>query len=218
MVGFSGDPMVMRWRFALACSVLMALATGGASAGVYVGEGEGGVPVYTSHPPAQGFRQLLGDAADAGAASAVPNRETASARAARERLEPLIQRAARVHGVDAALLRAVLHVESRFNPAAVSKAGAAGAMQLMPATARRYGVSDRADARQSVDAGARHLRDLLRRYDGNVALALSAYNAGEGAVERHARRIPPYRETLTYVPEVMARAAGYRDLMVASHE
>jgi soluble lytic murein transglycosylase-like protein len=187
------------------------------SASVYVADSAGEAPVYVSHPPAEGFRLLLRDG-PLPAGDPVPNRETAAARVARERLEPLIRRAARAHGLDPALLRAVLHVESRFNPAAVSRAGAAGAMQLMPATARRYGVTDRVDAAQSVDAGARHLRDLLRRYDGNVALALSAYNAGEGAVERHARRIPPYRETLTYVPEVLARAEGYRGMAASPHE
>ncbi len=80
-------------------------------------------------------------------------------------------------------------------------------MQLMPATAARYGVTDAGDAAQNIDAGVRHLRDLLNAHQGNVALALAAYNAGQGAVAKHRGRIPPYPETMLYVPAVLAAAA-----------
>jgi soluble lytic murein transglycosylase-like protein len=81
-------------------------------------------------------------------------------------------------------------------------------MQLMPATAARYGVTDPGDPAQNIDAGVRHLKDLLNvQHQGNVALALAAYNAGQGAVARHGGRIPPYRETMLYVPAVLAAAA-----------
>ena len=215
----------MTWRrrlcLILFCAVAALPAARFTLAAVYVAEDAAGPPVYASHPAGPGFRLLYRDAAVSvpvpGRMSVALPRESAAMRGQRERLEPMIVHAAAANGLDPALLRAVIHVESRFNPAAVSPAGAVGAMQLMAVTAKRYGVVNRADARQNVDAGARYLRDLLARFDGNVALALSAYNAGEGAVERHARRVPPYRETLTYVPEVLARAEGYRDAAAGVH-
>ncbi len=100
------------------------------------------------------------------------------------------------------LLRAVIVVESGFNARAVSKAGAVGLMQLMPATARRYGVSDRFDPEQNVHAGARYLQALIKRYGSDIKIALAAYNAGEEAVDRCGRCIPRYRETQAYVPRV----------------
>lgn len=119
-------------------------------------------------------------------------------------LEPLIQEMAQKHSVDAALIRAVIDVESRSNPLAVSSKGAVGPMQLMPATALRYGVTDRTDVTQNLNAGVRYLKDLLSQHHGNVALALASYNAGEGTVARYGRRIPPYRETMLYVPAVLS--------------
>ena len=194
------------------CGAAFLLAARLAAADVYVAEDANGHPVYASHPVGGEFRLLLRDpVAPSGAQpDAGLRRESGGQRRLRERLEPLIAAAAARHALDPALLRAVMYVESRFNPQAVSRAGATGVMQLMAATARRYGVTNRGDPQQNVDAGARYLSDLLARFGGNVALALSAYNAGEGAVERHARRVPPYRETMTYVPEVLARAEDYR--------
>jgi soluble lytic murein transglycosylase-like protein len=115
----------------------------------------------------------------------------------------VIDEVSRIHGLERALLHAVVAVESRYNPNAVSRKGAAGLMQLMPHTARRYGVADSFDPRQNLDGGARYLKDLLRRFDNDLRLALAAYNAGEHAVARHGNRIPPYRETLRYVPRVL---------------
>lgn len=123
----------------------------------------------------------------------------------------LIERAAQKHQIDPLLLQAMLHTESRFNPRAVSPKGAAGVAQLMPATAKRYGVTDRHDAAQSIDAGARYLKDLLTLYKGNAALALAAYNAGEGRVDRYGKRVPPFRETMLYVPTVLTHADGLRN-------
>jgi soluble lytic murein transglycosylase-like protein len=111
--------------------------------------------------------------------------------------------AAKANTIQAALVRAVILVESGFNPRAVSKKGAVGLMQLQPATARRYGVKDIYDPEQNIRAGTHYLSDLLIRFDSNLELALAAYNAGEEAVERYGRRIPPYAETLSYVPNVM---------------
>jgi len=110
-----------------------------------------------------------------------------------------IETIARRHGVDPLLVRAVIRVESNFDARAVSPKGAAGLMQLMPETAMRYGVDNRFDPAQNVDGGVRYLRDLMAMFDGNLSLALAAYNAGEGAVIKYGRRIPPYPETQQYV-------------------
>ena len=117
--------------------------------------------------------------------------------------DSVITGAAKDATIQAALVRAVIVVESGFNPRAVSKKGAVGLMQLRPATAKRYGVINIYDPGENVRAGAHYLSDLLVRFDSNVELALAAYNAGEQAVERYGRRVPPYRETLAYVPSVM---------------
>lgn len=123
----------------------------------------------------------------------------------RNALEPLVQRIAKMHGIHAALLKAVIEVESGFNARAVSPKGAIGLMQVMPATAARYGQFDLYSPEQNIDVGARYLRDLLAMFNGNVRLAVAAYNAGENAVLRHGRRVPPYQETLRYVPMVLER-------------
>ncbi|HEX7634184.1 MAG TPA: lytic transglycosylase domain-containing protein [Noviherbaspirillum sp.] len=125
--------------------------------------------------------------------------------ARRNALESLVQRVAKMHGIHAALLKAVIEVESGFNARAVSPKGAIGLMQVMPATAARYGQFDLYSPEQNIDVGARYLRDLLAMFGGNVRLAVAAYNAGENAVLRHGRRVPPYRETLRYVPMVLER-------------
>jgi soluble lytic murein transglycosylase-like protein len=127
---------------------------------------------------------------------------TAVAAGQNSAFEPLIQRAAARYGVDANLVRAVVKAESNFNPAAVSGAGAAGLMQLMPGTAASLGVKDVFDPEQNVEGGVRLLRQLLDRYKGNISYALAAYNAGPGAVDRYGG-VPPYRETQTYVPRVL---------------
>jgi soluble lytic murein transglycosylase-like protein len=121
----------------------------------------------------------------------------------RSRYDALVREAAGAVELEPALVHAVVSVESRYNPRAVSRKGASGLMQLMPETARRYGVADVFDPAQNLRAGARYLRDLLRMFDNDLKLALAAYNAGENAVARHGR-IPPYRETLAYVPKVLA--------------
>jgi soluble lytic murein transglycosylase-like protein len=117
------------------------------------------------------------------------------------------------YGIEAALLHAVISVESGYNARAVSKRGAAGLMQLMPATARRFGVSDVFDPADNVRAGAQYLTELLKLFDNDIRLALAAYNAGEAAVMKYGRRIPPYRETAAYVPRVVDFYQKFRSLM-----
>ncbi|MGR8981070.1 MAG: lytic transglycosylase domain-containing protein [Gammaproteobacteria bacterium] len=115
----------------------------------------------------------------------------------------MVAQAAKKHQVDAKLLHAVIQAESSYNPTAVSPAGAVGLMQLMPATASRFGVYDRTDPYQNIDGGTRYLKHLLTMFDSNLPLAVAAYNAGENAVIRNHNTIPPYRETRNYVKDVL---------------
>ncbi len=116
----------------------------------------------------------------------------------------LIAKAAAKHQMDPKLLHAVIQAESAYNPSAVSSAGAVGLMQLMPDTARRYGVTDRRDPVQNVDGGTRYLKDLLAMFNSNLRLAVAGYNAGEGAVMKYNYSVPPYRETQNYVKHVLS--------------
>jgi Transglycosylase SLT domain len=119
----------------------------------------------------------------------------------RDGAEKLVREAAERHSVDPALIRAVIETESNWNPSAVSRKGAVGLMQLIPTTAQRFGANDLYSPQQNVDAGVKYLKTLLERYNGNLDLALAAYNAGEGAVDR-AHGVPSFRETRDYVQRV----------------
>lgn len=131
-------------------------------------------------------------------ALAPPNARLASA------YDDLIDEVARRHDVAPHLVRAVIKVESNFQPHARSPKGAVGLMQVMPATGRRFGAVDLRDPRSNLSAGTQYLRWLLNRFDEDLTLALAAYNAGEGAVEKYGRRIPPFAETQGYVSKVLA--------------
>ncbi len=120
-----------------------------------------------------------------------------------------IAAAAREFGVEEAVVRAIIHAESAYNPTALSRAGAQGLMQLMPPTARRFGVTDSYDAAQNIRGGVQYLSWLLKRFNGNLTLAAAGYNAGEGAVDRHGG-VPPYSETQYYVKRVALLADRYR--------
>jgi len=135
--------------------------------------------------------------------------EVAPGAAAGGDLRALVADAAKRHGLDPALVLAVVSVESGFRPEAVSPKGAQGLMQLMPATAASLGVADAFDAAANVEGGARHLGALVARYGGDLKKALAAYNAGEGAVDQY-RGIPPYGETRSYVSKVLSRYRSSR--------
>jgi soluble lytic murein transglycosylase-like protein len=125
------------------------------------------------------------------------------------RYNGLIGEAARLYQLPESFIRAVMRVESDFNPTVVSRAGAMGLMQLMPRTARSMGVSDPFDARQNIHGGARYLRILANHFKGDLVLTVAAYNAGEGAVQKY-RGIPPYKETQRYVRRVLKHYYAYR--------
>ena len=115
----------------------------------------------------------------------------------------VINNAAETSGVEGRLLHAVITAESNYNPKALSPKGAQGLMQLMPRTARQYGVSNAFDPKQNIQGGARYLAYLLRLFDNDVVLSVAAYNAGENAVISHGRKVPPFRETTAYVSKVI---------------
>jgi len=119
------------------------------------------------------------------------------------RYSSIVETAARTYGVDKALVHAVISAESGYNPQAVSRTGARGLMQLMPETARRYGVRNSMDPVDNIYGGVKYLHDLLTMFKGDMKLAVAAYNAGENAVIRYGLRVPPYAETLGYVPKVL---------------
>ncbi|MFC4820576.1 lytic transglycosylase domain-containing protein [Dokdonella ginsengisoli] len=126
--------------------------------------------------------------------------------------KPQFKAAAKATGLDEAWLRAIAHAESAYDASALSEKGAQGVMQLMPETSREYGVKDPFSAKASIDGGARLLRDLRKRYEGDLTLVAAAYNAGIGAVEQYGG-VPPYAETQAYVAKVQALYARYRIAM-----
>ena len=128
------------------------------------------------------------------------------------KLAPLIENAARKHNVPVELICGVILQESGGKTRAVSHCGARGLMQLMPATARRFGVRNSFDPAQNINAGTKYLRWLMDRFDGNVELALAGYNAGEGNVEKYGNKIPPFKETRAYVPSVLSYTQSMIDI------
>lgn len=130
----------------------------------------------------------------------------------RSHFAPAIAEVAKRFDLPVALVHAVVDAESSYDPDAVSPAGAVGLMQLMPATARRYGVTERSDPLQNLHGGTRYLKHLLGLFNGDLRISLAAYNAGENAVIRNGRRIPPYPETRAYIAKVLGYLDVYRRL------
>ena len=184
--------------------VLLAPLPAGANGAIYGYLDDDGIERFSNVPDDPRYRLLLRDRLYPATAALRLPRGVYSLPYEQRPFHQAIAAASRSSGVDAALLHAVISVESGYRQSAVSPKGAAGLMQLMPATARRYGLSRLDDPAGNVRAGAHYLRDLLARFDNDIALALAAYNAGENAVLRHGRRIPPYGETQRYVPLVLA--------------
>jgi soluble lytic murein transglycosylase-like protein len=128
------------------------------------------------------------------------------------KIDEIIVAAATRHGIEPLLLYSVMHQESAFNSQAVSPKGARGLMQLMPATAARFGVKNIFDPEQNIHGAAQYLRFLLDLFDGDVSLALAGYNAGEGAVKKYGYAVPPYRETINYVRKIKRRYTNLSSL------
>lgn len=193
-----------RHRLPLALMLVGVCGLSAAHAEVYRGSSDGGVPEFTDRPR-DGFELYLenGEHQERRAAARSPAQSVAAGdrgHAAR------IDQVARENGLAPELLHAVVQIESGYDAGAVSAKGAVGLMQLMPATARRFGVPDRRDPLANLRGGARYLRSLLDLF-GDLPVALAAYNAGEAAVLRHAGGIPPYPETIAYVRAVQRRYA-----------
>lgn len=168
----------------------------------YYYSSENGAHMITNHPRDRpGYRLIRAYSKSEGWVEMDRKQDAESEPEPLPRVDDLIDYAARAVSLDPLLIKSVMHAESAFDPNAVSDKGASGLMQLMPATARRYGVMKIFDPRENVLGGARYLRDLLDRFDGNLELALAGYNAGENAV-RHYQGIPKYKETQRYVKKV----------------
>ena len=185
------------WFIRLAAVLLTSAGAGAVHADIYSFVDDAGVTHFSNVPVDGRYRLLLASPPEENAPQ--PGKWLAKSAS----YDPLIERAAHAAELRPELVRAVIVVESAFNPRAVSRRGALGLMQLKPSTAKRYGVADAFDPEQNITAGAHYLRDLLSRFGNNLELTLAAYNAGEDAVERYGRSIPPFSETRHYVPNVM---------------
>ena len=212
--------------------LLLALCCGAAQAAdmqVYVAYSKRGMPIVTDVPlpgsaklvfpqrppaarPAASFASWRTSAAPAPLTAA----RSGPAAERRQALLPHVREAARRHRLDEALLMALIEVESGFRADALSPAGAIGLMQLMPQTARRFGVTDPWQPLANLDGGARYLSHLLGLFNGDLRLALAGYNAGEGSVLAAGRRIPPFKETQAYVPAVLDRLRHWRGVLQES--
>ncbi len=181
----------MKFLLSIVLTALVAAGMAGADDSIYFRTDENGAIVLTNVPDRSDLR-------------AYPGFGRRRGRLTREVLRDLVASTALRHGVEPDFVEAVIDVESSFDPNAVSKKGAQGLMQLMPATARRFGVIDAFDPAENINGGVRYLRHLLDLFEGDKRLALAAYNAGENAV-RAAKGIPPYRETRNYVARVLRR-------------
>jgi soluble lytic murein transglycosylase-like protein len=190
----------MGFKSAMFFSAVLAAASAGAHSRIYTYVDADGVKHFTDVPDNNRYRLLVLSPQDRTESGERYN-ATLLARAAQ--YDSIIERAAASASVEANLLRAVIVVESGFNSRAVSKRGAVGLMQLMPATAARFGISNLYDPNENVHAGARYLKFLMDRFGQNTRLALAAYNAGEDAVARNGGQIPPFAETMAYVPKVL---------------
>jgi len=197
--------MPARTCAALLAVGLLALAAP-ARATVYTFVDENGVTHYTNVPSDPRYRKVPGSSPPAAS-------RAGSGSKAAEKYETEIARCADNHGVDSALVKAVIKAESNYDNRAISRAGAQGLMQLMPATSRLRNVDNPFNPAQNIDGGVRHLKYLLSTFNGDKKLALAAYNAGENAVRKYNNNIPPYPETKNYVSTVLSHYGRYSGLV-----
>lgn len=182
--------MGKRGLIAIVLTCLVLLSAGPVLGEIYYRIDENGIAHFTNAPTTPQYRLLQ------------PGVLPSAARLTPANMEELIEAVAADAGLDAALVRAVIQVESNFNRKAISRRGAQGLMQLMPSTIWRLSVGDAYDPHENIGAGVRHLRQLLDQFQGDLTLALAAYNAGENAVLRYGG-VPPYQETQNYVTKVL---------------
>jgi soluble lytic murein transglycosylase-like protein len=181
-------------------ALMLAAASAGAHSKIYTYLDSDGVRHYTDVPDDNRYKLLALSSRDTTQSG---DHYDPAVLARATQYDSIIEKAAVSAAVEPNLLRAVIVVESGFNSRAVSKKGAVGLMQLMPATATRFGVSNRYDPMQNIRGGAAYLKFLMDRFGHDVSLALAAYNAGEEAVDRNGGQIPPFSETMAYVPRVL---------------
>ncbi len=198
----------MRW----VAAALLSLATCAAHADIYRYYDENGVLHFTDTPPDNRYKLYLATkktppalsaALDSGRYKRIPEKR-------RILYHDHIVAAAKTFALEPELLHAVISAESAYNPLARSSKGARGLMQLMPDTAKRYGVQNSFDPAQNIGGGAAYLKDLLVMFGNDMQLAVAAYNAGEGKVMKYGYKVPPYRETMLYVPKVMSYYKQYK--------
>jgi len=182
------------------CATTLSAAAAGNHPKIYTYVDADGVRHYTDVPDNNRYRLLVLSPQDRTQSG---DQYDAALLARATRYDSIIEKAAVSAAVEPNLLRAVIVVESGFNTHARSKRGAMGLMQLMPATANRFGVSNPFDPKENIHAGARYLKFLIDRFGQDIRLALAAYNAGEDAVDRNGGQIPPFTETMAYVPRVL---------------
>jgi soluble lytic murein transglycosylase len=176
----------------------LALTVGGEE-GIYLYKDRTGRMIFTNAPSGPGGKFIMGKPKEKARPAAV--------RVYRTQYDDIIRKTALENGLDPELIKAVIKVESNFNPTAVSPKGALGLMQLLPVTAKRFGVSDCFDPAENIRGGTRYLKYLFSLFQGNLELSLAAYNAGENVV-KSLGRIPPYRETINYVRKVKDLYSG----------
>ena len=209
---FGHKGVLMTSKVSLLLGLLALCAGGPALADIYMFKDDKGVVHFTNIPNGdKRYRMVRKEetTSDYTRAAGMPQYVMPTAELIRL-YRPIIETAAKAHGIEAALVHAVITAESGYNPRAVSRAGAQGIMQLMPGTARRFGVQNSFDPTDNIHGGVKYLRELLVLFNGNKELALAAYNAGENAVIRAGNRIPPYAETAHYVPKVLGLYSKFK--------
>jgi soluble lytic murein transglycosylase-like protein len=196
--------------FTLFFVTLLSLLSQPSHADIYKYVDKHGRVILTDKPTHGGFKQLVKTWKGWEEAKVPKNFSVAKNQ---KKFDPTIRNIAKMYKLPHTLVHAVITAESSYNPDAISKAGAVGLMQLMPETAKQYGVSNRRDPKQSIYGGSRYLQYLLKLFNNDLVLALAAYNAGEGAVKKYGNKIPPYKETQNYVNKVIDYYKKYRSTM-----